>query len=66
MPYNFSIAEDNIFKKQLHNLKDASNPTLFSYISLGERHAPLSRSGVALRLTENVYYFPGFAYALTK
>lgn len=36
MSHNFSIAEENISKNQLHNLKDASNPTLFSYISLGD------------------------------
>lgn len=36
MSYNFSIAEDNILKNQLHNLKDTSNPTLFSYILFGD------------------------------
>lgn len=36
MPCNFSIGEDNILKKQSHNLKDASNPPLLSYILLGD------------------------------
>lgn len=34
--HNFSVAEDNIFKNQFHNLKDASNPILFSYTSLDD------------------------------